>query len=86
MISEQLIKIFKEVFSDDTITLAAQTTADDIDGWDSMSHINLIIAIEIAFGIEFTNEEIRSFDNVGDMQKCIERKLNLNSGSQVSSL
>ena len=75
MISEQLTKVFREVFDDDTITLGAQTTADDIDGWDSMSHINLIIAIEIAFGIEFTNEEIRSFNNVGDMQKCIDSKI-----------
>jgi acyl carrier protein len=75
MISEQLTKVFREVFDDDTITLGAQTTADDIDGWDSMSHINLIIAIEIAFGIEFSNEEIRSFNNVGDMQKCIESKI-----------
>lgn len=75
MISEQLTKVFREVFDDGTITLGAQTTADDIDGWDSMSHINLIIAIEIAFGIEFSNEEIRSFNNVGEMQKCIESKI-----------
>ena len=75
MISEQLTKVFREVFGDGTITLDAQTTADDIDGWDSMSHINLIIAIEIAFGIEFSNEEIRSFNNVGEMQKCIESKI-----------
>ena len=76
MISEQLTKVFREVFGDDTITLNEQTTADQIEGWDSMSHINLIIAIEIAFGIEFTNEEIRSFNNVGDMQQCISEKEN----------
>lgn len=75
MISEQLTKVFREVFGDDTITLEPQTTADDIDGWDSMSHINLIIAIEIAFGIEFTQAVIRSFNNVGDMQACINRKI-----------
>ena len=77
MISEKLAKVFREVFGDDTLTLNEQTTADQIEGWDSMSHINLIIAIEIAFGIEFTNEEIRSFNNVGDMQKCINEKVNL---------
>ena len=76
MISEQLTKVFREVFGDDTINLNEQTTADQIEGWDSMSHINLIIAIEIAFGIEFTNEEIRSFNNVGDMQQCINEKDN----------
>jgi acyl carrier protein len=74
-ISEQLTKVFREVFDDDTITLIEQTTADEIEGWDSMSHINLIIAIEIAFGIEFTNEEIRSFGNVGELQSCIEEKI-----------
>ncbi len=75
MISEKLTKVFREVFGDDSITLNEQTTADQIEGWDSMSHINLIIAIEIAFGIEFTNEEIRSFNNVGDMQQCINGKV-----------
>ena len=75
MISEQLTKVFREVFADDTISLNEQTTADQIEGWDSMSHINLIIAIEITFGIEFTNEEIRSFNNVGDMQRCINEKV-----------
>ncbi|MDP2966599.1 MAG: acyl carrier protein [Pelolinea sp.] len=74
-INDQLIKVFREVFGDDSITLNPQTTANDIDGWDSLSHINLIIALEIAFGIEFTQEEIRSFKNVGDMQVCIEKKL-----------
>ena len=75
MISEQLTKVFREVFVDDTISLNELTTADQIEGWDSMSHINLIIAIEIAFGIEFTNEEIRSFDNVGEMQQSITGKV-----------
>jgi len=75
MISEQLTKVFREVFRDDSITLNDQTTADQVEGWDSMSHINLIIAIEIAFGIEFTNEEIRSFNNVGEMQQCINEKI-----------
>jgi len=74
MINEQLTNVFRGVFGDDTITLNDQTTADQIEGWDSMSHINLIIAIEIAFKIEFSNEEIRSFNNVGEMQKCIESK------------
>ncbi len=74
-ISEQLVKVFKEVFGDDSITLDENTTADQIEGWDSMSHINLIIAIELAFGIEFADEEIRSFNNVGDMQRCINEKV-----------
>jgi acyl carrier protein len=75
MISDRLTKVFREVFGDDSITLDAKTTADDIEGWDSLSHINLIIAIEIAFEIEFTQQEIRSFNNVGEMQNCIEGKI-----------
>ena len=42
MINEQLTKVFREVFADDTISLNEQTTADQIEGWDSMSHINLL--------------------------------------------
>ena len=71
---EQLEEVFREVFDDDEIQLSAETTADDIEGWDSLSHVNLIIAVEMKFDIEFTQSEIRSFSNVGEMAKCIEGK------------
>jgi acyl carrier protein len=63
------------VFQDDSIVLKPSTTADDIEEWDSLSHINLLIAIEIEFGIEFKQNEIQSFANVGELAKRIEEKM-----------
>lgn len=74
-IREQLTDVFRNVFDDDGIVINPETTADDIEGWDSLSHVNLIIAVELKFNIEFTQQEIRSFSNVGEMEKCIENKL-----------
>ncbi len=48
-ITEKLTDVFKEVFDDETIVLSDDLTANDVDAWDSLSHVNLIIAIEIAF-------------------------------------
>ncbi|NPV39814.1 MAG: acyl carrier protein [Anaerolineae bacterium] len=72
---DQLNEVFREVFADDSIQLTPETTADDIEGWDSLSHVNLMIAVELKFGIEFTQKEIRSFDNVGQMAACVQAKL-----------
>ena len=74
-IHEQLTVVFRNVFDDDAIVIIPETSADDIEGWDSLSHVNLIIAVELKFNIEFTQQEIRSFSNVGEMEKCIENKL-----------
>jgi len=75
ILSERLTNVFRNVFEDDSIQLTPQTTADDVDGWDSLSHINLIIAVEIEFGIEFKQSEIQSFANVGDLLECIMKKM-----------
>lgn len=74
-INEKLTGVFREVFDDETIVLQDEMTADDVDAWDSMSHVNLIIAIEIAFEIEFNQSEIQNFANVGELKQCIESKL-----------
>lgn len=73
--TERLTKVFRNVFGDDSIELTPATTADDIEGWDSLSHINLIIAVEIEFGIEFKQNEIQGFANVGELMASIDRKL-----------
>lgn len=72
---DKLNEVFREVFDDDEISLTPETTADDIEGWDSLSHVNLIIAVEMKFDIEFTQKEIRSFSNVGEMAACVESKI-----------
>ena len=72
---EKINKIFCVVFEDDSIKVGNETTADDIDGWDSLSHINLVVAIEMGFGIKFTQKEILSFKNVGDLMRNVEGKI-----------
>ena len=74
-ILEPLNEIFCEVFDDDDIELSAEMTADDIDGWDSLSHVNLIVTIETRFKIRFTQKELLTFKNVGDLMKSIESKI-----------
>jgi len=63
--------VFREVFDDEDITVSDGTTADDIEGWDSLEHINLIVAVEKAFGIKFNMGEVNSFNNVGEMVDII---------------
>jgi acyl carrier protein len=74
-ITERLTKVFRQVFGDETIELRPEMTADDVEGWDSFSHINLIIAVELAFGIEFDQREVLSFENVGALLTSIETHL-----------
>lgn len=72
---DKLNEIFREVFDDDDIVVDQTTTANDVDGWDSLSHVNLIVAIEGRFGIRFSQKELLAFKNVGDMLNCIETKI-----------
>jgi acyl carrier protein len=77
---ERLTKVFRQVFDDNSIELSTNLTANDIDGWDSLSHINLLIAIELEFGIEFKQNEIQTFENVGELIQSIQKKVSaLNS-------
>jgi acyl carrier protein len=72
---EQLTPIFREVFDDDGIVLNRKTTADDIDAWDSLSHMNLIVAVELKFRVKFALGELQSLKNVGDLADLVDKKL-----------
>lgn len=67
----KLNEIFRDYFDDESITLTDATTADDIEEWDSLEHINLIVAVEKAFGMKFTMGEVTTMKNVGAMVDII---------------
>ena len=71
----KLNNIFCDVFDDDDIKIAPEMTANDVDGWDSLSHVNLIVAIETKFAIRFSHKELLTFKNVGDLLNCIRSKI-----------
>ncbi len=68
---EKLTQIFRDVFDDENIYINDDTTAEDIEDWDSLEHINLIVAIEKEFGFKFDIEVVTTFMNVGEMVDLI---------------
>ena len=70
-IYKQLDEVFEDVFDDENIHVNDNTTADDIEDWDSLEHINLVVAIENKFGIKFNMSEVTSMKNVGEMVDII---------------
>lgn len=63
--------IFRDTLENDDIVLSYDTTANDIEEWDSLNHIMLVVAIEKALNIRFKSQEIQEWNNVGDMLDCI---------------
>ena len=74
-ILDQLNTIFRDVLDDESINLTYNTTARDIDEWDSLNHVQLVVAIEKKFSIRFTAGEIQNWKNVGEMVGNIQKKL-----------
>ena len=67
-------EVFQDILDNEEIELTLDTTAEDIEEWDSLSHVQLVNAIEKEFGIRFTSKEIMSWTNVGDMIESIHNK------------
>jgi len=79
MTKEEILKsvteIFIDVLDDEDIVLTENTTADDVEDWDSLTHIQLIVATEKKFSIKFTAQEIRNLANVGEYCDLVHSKL-----------
>ncbi len=73
-IYSSLDEVFRELFDDDSIKLTPKTTAEDVDGWDSFNHLNIIVAVEMKFGVRFETAEIEHLANIGDMVRLIVAK------------
>ena len=74
-ISNRLQNIFRDVFDDSSIILQEEMSAKDIDEWDSLTHIQLIVTTEQQFNIRFMTAEIAELKNVGEFLKLIKKKL-----------
>ena len=68
---ERLNEVFREVFDDDTIVLHDDTVADDVEGWDSFEHINLVVAVEEEFSFKIPMGKVVTMKNVGGMVDII---------------
>ncbi|MBV8571753.1 MAG: acyl carrier protein [Acidobacteriaceae bacterium] len=71
---DKLTGIFRDVFDDDSLTARPDLSADQVDEWDSLSHIRLMLTVERAFNIKFSAGEIGKLKNVGDLVHLIEAK------------
>ena len=75
LILNQLNGIFRDVLDDNDIELNLDTTAKDVEEWDSLNHVQLVVAIEKKFKIRFTAAEIQSWKNVGEMVDNIQKRV-----------
>lgn len=72
-IFEEFNAIFRDIFDDDSICLTDATTADDIEDWDSLEQINLLVTLEKKFDVKFKLAEVSHLANVGDMVTLVEK-------------
>ena len=75
-IIEQLTPIFRDVLDNDDLVVTPATSAADVDEWDSLAHIRLVVSIEKALGMRFTAEEVAALQNVGDLAALVIKKQN----------
>jgi acyl carrier protein len=73
-IESRLTPLFRDVFNDDGLVVSEGMTAADVPTWDSLSNINMIIAVEKAFGVKFSIKDVRNLKNVGELLDLIKRK------------
>ena len=74
-ILKQVQEIFRDQLDDEYLEIESETTALDVDEWDSLNHLMLVVGIEKHFNLKFTSKEIISFTSIGDIVNCIEGKI-----------
>jgi acyl carrier protein len=71
---DRLTSILRDVFENDTLVAAPGLTAKDVDGWDSLNHIRLVLTVQKAFGVKFAAHEVANLKNVGELAALIQKK------------
>jgi acyl carrier protein len=71
----RLTDIFRDVFEDETLVAESSLTANDIDGWDSLTNLRLVLTVQKAFGVKFTAHEITNLKNVGDLATLVHARV-----------
>lgn len=70
-----MLRVFRDVFDDESLAVDDQTSARDVPGWDSLAQVKLVISLEYEFRVRFTTAEIGSWSNVGDLKRALRSKL-----------
>jgi len=68
----QVQEVFRDVFEDDALSIARETTARDVEDWDSLMHVSLVVAIEHKFGVRFASGDVARLDNVGQLVDLVD--------------
>ena len=74
-LTEKLTQVFRDVFDAEALTLRDEMVAADVEGWDSLNHVRLVVAIESAFRVKFTTREVVGWKTVGDLKKSLQAKV-----------
>jgi acyl carrier protein len=74
ILKQRLTTVFRSTFFQPGLEISEAMTARDVEGWDSLSHINLVLAVEKEFGISLTTRDVRSMKNVGDLIQLVDKK------------
>jgi acyl carrier protein len=74
-VHDRLTGVFRDVFDQDSLVLSSEMTANEVENWDSLTHINLIVAVEKEFRIRFTTSEVSGLKNVGALEALVESKV-----------
>ncbi len=74
-ILEKLLDVFRDVFDDEELQVSEAATADDVEGWDSLMHVSLMVNVERAFGVKFTSAQVASLRSVGELVELVDHRL-----------